>query len=82
MSLSWSTTAVGRRGGLRVGVGLAPFLERLGDLLAEAARGPAEVGLEDLPDVHPARHAERVEHDVDRGAVLEERHVLHPAGCG
>jgi hypothetical protein len=30
---------------------------------------PAEVGLEDLADVHPARHAERVEDDVDRGAV-------------
>ena len=38
--------------------------------------GPAEVGLEDLADVHPARHAERVEHDVDRRPVLEERHVL------
>ena len=37
---------------------------------------PAEVRLEDLADVHPARHAERVEHDVDRAAVLEERHVL------
>ena len=43
----------------------------------DAVRGrPAEVGLEDLADVHPARHAERVEHDVDRSPVLEERHVL------
>ena len=32
--------------------------------------------LEDLADVHPARHAERVQDDVDRGAVLEEGHVL------
>src|SRR6516165_8571575 len=38
---------------------------------------PPEVGLQDLADVHPARDAERVEHDVHRGAVLEERHVLH-----
>ena len=38
--------------------------------------GPAEVRLEDLADVHPARHAERVEDDVDGRAVLEERHVL------
>ena len=38
--------------------------------------GPAEVRLEDLADVHPARHAERVQQDVDRAAVLEERHVL------
>ena len=37
---------------------------------------PAEVRLEDLADVHPARDTERVEHDVDRGAVLHERHVL------
>ncbi|CAB4967503.1 unannotated protein [freshwater metagenome] len=34
------------------------------------------MGLEHLADVHAAGHAERVEHDVDRGAVLEERHVL------
>ena len=32
--------------------------------------------LEDLTDVHAARHAERVEHDIGMGAVLEERHVL------
>ena len=43
---------------------------------AEHPRRPPEVGLEDLPDVHAARHAERVEHDVDRPAVGEERHVL------
>ena len=55
---------------------LVDAVEHLLDLLAEAARGPAEVGLEDLPDVHPDRHAERVEHDVGMGPVLEERHVL------
>src|ERR1022692_4444026 len=37
---------------------------------------PAEVRLQHLADVHPARHAERVEHDVHRRAVLKERHVL------
>jgi hypothetical protein len=41
---------------------------------------PAQVDLQDLADVHPARHAERVEHDVDGGAVLHERHVLDRAG--
>ena len=61
---------------------LVDAFEHLLDLLAEAARGPAEVGFEDLPDVHAARHAQRVEHDVDRGPVLEERHVLVAAGCG
>ena len=49
---------------------------------AEQLRGPPEVGLEDLPDVHAARHAERIEHDVHRLAVRQERHVLfrHDAG--
>ena len=38
--------------------------------------GPPEVGLEDLADVHARRHAERVEHDLDRRAVRQVRHVL------
>ena len=32
--------------------------------------------LEDLADVHPRRHAERIQHDVDRRAVRHVRHVL------
>src|SRR4051812_18640109 len=67
----------------------ARLLERLADLALRRAvedgrRGlvahrperPAEVRLEDLADVHAARHAERVEQDVDRGAVRQVRHVL------
>ncbi len=50
--------------------------DRRRDLDPERLRGPAEMGLEDLPDVHPARHAERVEDDVDRCAVRQVRHVL------
>src|SRR3712207_8643739 len=52
--------------------------QRLDAVLGEDAvrRGPAEMRLEDLTDVHPARDAQRVQHDVDRTAVLEERHVL------
>src|SRR5262249_2300756 len=38
---------------------------------------PPEVGLQDLADVHPAGDPERVQHDVHRGSVLKERHVLH-----
>ena len=45
-------------------------------VIPAVGRDPAEVRLEDLTQVHPARHAERVEDHVDRGAVLEERHVL------
>ena len=37
---------------------------------------PAEVRLQDLADVHAGRHADRVEDDVDRRAVRQERHVL------
>ena len=53
------------------------FLVGLGAVVVPALRrGPAEMGLEDLADVHARRHAERVEDHVDRRAVLEERHVL------
>src|SRR5688500_12293979 len=45
-------------------------------LETQDGRGPAEVRFEDLPDVHARRHAQRVEQDVDRRAVLEERHVF------
>jgi hypothetical protein len=44
--------------------------------LALGVESPAEVRLEDLADVHPARHAERVEDDVDGRPVRQERHVL------
>src|SRR4051794_361797 len=50
--------------------------------LPAGLRDPAEVGLEDLPDVHAARDAERVEDDVDRRPVLEERHVLDGQDLG
>jgi hypothetical protein len=46
------------------------------DAPPELARRPAEMRLEDLADVHAARHAERIEHDVGMGAVLKERHVF------
>src|SRR5262245_3694309 len=61
--------------GLRL-VALTIGLERLADLAAQAAARPAEMGLENLAHIHAARHAERIEHDVDRGPVLEIRHVL------
>ena len=52
------------------------------ELPAERERAPTEVGLEDLTDVHAARNAERVEHDVDRATVLRVRHVLFRQGSG
>src|SRR5690606_32350561 len=51
-------------------------------LEAELATRPAERGLQDLADVHAAGHAQRVQADVHRRAVRQERHVLlrHDAG--
>jgi hypothetical protein len=43
---------------------------------AERVRGPPEVRLEDLADVHARRHAERVQHDLHRRPVRQVRHVL------
>ena len=37
---------------------------------------PAEVRLEDLPDVHARWHAQRVQHDLHRTSVRQVRHVL------
>ena len=47
-----------------------------GDALPAPAGGVAEVRLEDLADVHPRRHAERVQDDVDRRPVGGVRHVF------
>src|SRR6266702_1975381 len=54
----------------------AHAVEHLPDPAAEPGGGPAEMGFEDLADIHPARHAQGVEHDVDRGPVFEIGHVL------
>ncbi len=35
------------------------------------------MGLQNLADIHPAGNAERIEHDVDRRAIFQERHVFH-----
>ena len=39
-------------------------LQHVADALAEALAGPAQVDFEHLADVHPRRHAQRVQHDV------------------
>ena len=50
--------------------------DHLVDLLAHAGASPAQVSLEDLADIHARRHAQRVQHDVDRRTVFEVRHVF------
>src|SRR5205085_5817901 len=39
--------------------------DRRGDVETKHARGPAQVRLKDLPDVHARRHAERIQYDVN-----------------
>ena len=46
------------------------------------AGGVAEVRFEHLADVHAARHAERVEDDVDRSAVGHVGHVFDREDLG
>ena len=53
-----------------------PVLRLVMELAAQLARRPAQMGFENLPDVHPRGHAQRIEHDVDRRAVFEPRHVF------
>src|SRR3546814_16333536 len=62
--------------GVGVVAAVADAVQELADLTPEAGAGPAEVRFQNLPDVHARGHAQRIEHDVDRGAVLQRRHVL------
>ena len=74
--------------GVRPGLGLGAADRRVADLLVvldvlpTPAGGVAEVRLEHLADVHSAGHAQRVEDDVDRGAVGHVRHVLDRQDLG
>ena len=49
---------------------------RRGELDPDLIGGPAKMRLQDLADVHTTRHAQRIEDDVDRSPVGQERHVL------
>ena len=52
-------------------------LQHLVDLLAQALGCPAQVSFENLADVHPRRHAERIQHHIDRRAIRHVGHVFH-----
>ena len=52
------------------------LVEQHVDLAPEAARGPAEMSFEDLPDVHAGGDPQGIQHHVHRGPVLQVRHVL------
>ena len=51
-------------------------VHQLSDLPAQFAAGPTQVGLHNLPHVHAAGDAQGVQHQVHRGAVFEEGHIL------
>jgi len=53
-----------------------PVENRRGVIASELSRSPAEIGLEDLAEIHTRRHAEGIEDDVDRGAVGHVGHIL------
>ena len=38
--------------------------------------------LQHLPDVHTGRHAQRVQHDIQRGTVRQEGHILRRQDAG
>ena len=52
------------------------------DLPAERLGYVAEVYLEHLSDVHSGRYAQRVQHDVKRSTVRQERHILLTENSG
>src|SRR5579884_2465992 len=56
--------------------------DRRGDLEAQGGGSPTQVRLHDLTDIHTVRHAKRVEDDIDRGAIRQERHILNRQHAG
>ena len=40
------------------------------------------MGLLDLPDIHTGRHAQRIQHDIQRTSVRQVRHILHGQHAG
>ena len=57
-------------------VELGTVEDRSGKLDTELLTGSTEDGFEDLTEVHTRGHTHRVEHQVYRTSVLEERHIL------
>ena len=45
-------------------------------------RGETEVRFKDLPEIHAGSDTQGVQHDVDRTAIREVRHILHRPNLG
>ncbi len=57
--------------------GAAVIFQRIVNLQAQTACGPTHVGFKDLTDVHTRRHTQRVQTEVNRRTIGQERHVFH-----
>ena len=60
-------------------LGIAGCVRRLGGrphLLAQTAGGPAKMCFENLSDIHPRWHTQRVQHDIHRRTIFKIRHVF------
>ena len=55
---------------------------RGGDLPAQSLSRVAEVNFKNLTDIHTGRNAQRVQNDVQRGAVGQVRHILTRQDAG
>ena len=53
------------------------FLKRFVHVQTQTACSPAHMCFENLPDVHPRWHAQRVQTEIHRCTIREERHVFH-----
>ena len=56
--------------------------EQSADLRAPPLRCPAQGSLQNLAHVHALRNAQRIEHHVDRRAVIHVGHILDRPGLG
>ena len=56
---------------------MAVFIHQFADLTAKIGAGPTQMGFQDLPHIHARRHAKRVQHQVNRGAIIQEGHVFN-----
>src|SRR5215469_15215666 len=52
------------------------FLQELADSPAQLVTGPSQMRLQNLPHVHTAGYAQRIQNDLHRRAVSQIRHVL------
>ena len=62
--------------------GTTVFLQSVIDLDTQTTGCPAHVGFKNLTNVHTGRNAQRVQTEVNRCTVCEERHVFHRYNLG